>query len=161
MISLSRRSLLLALAAQTRAPRFEYLDSGTAAELEAIASAIIPSDETPGAKEAGVIFFIDRALATFDHDKRELYRKGLAGAQDERLAMFPGSQSIAALSSGQRAALLKSIEKTEFFEALREHVIIGFLAGPEWGGNRGKAGWKLIGFDDAGGFQPPFGYYDQ
>lgn len=160
MMSLSRRSLLLALAAQARAARFEYLDPGTAAELEALASAIIPSDETPGAKEASVIFFIDRALATFDQDQRELYHKGLAGAQSERLARFPGSQSIAALSSEQRVALLKSMEKTDFFEALREHVIIGFLASPEWGGNRGKAGWKLIGFDDAGSFQPPFGYYD-
>jgi len=37
---------------------------------------------------------------------------------------------------------------------------MGFLASPAWGGNRDKVGWKLIGFEDAGAFQPPFGYYD-
>ena len=39
---------------------------------------ILPSDEGPGAREAGVVYFIDRALATFDSDKREAYRKGMA-----------------------------------------------------------------------------------
>jgi hypothetical protein len=31
---------------------------------------------------------------------------------------------------------------------------------PSWGGNRNEAGWKLIGFEDAHVFRPPFGYYD-
>ena len=35
-----------------------------AAEIEAIAARIIPSDATPGAREAGVVYFIDRALST-------------------------------------------------------------------------------------------------
>jgi gluconate 2-dehydrogenase gamma chain len=38
---------------------------------------------------------------------------------------------------------------------------MGFLADPARGGNRGKVGWKLIGFDDSGAFAPPFGYYDR
>jgi len=122
-----------------------YLDPKAAAEIEALAAQIIPSDSVgdkagPGAKEAGVIYFIDRALATFDRDQREIYRTGLAAAR----------------ATGSVAA----IEHTEFFEALRKHVIMGFLASPAWGGNRDKVGWKLIGFDDAGAFQPPFGYYD-
>ena len=33
-----------------------------AAEVEAIASRIIPTDDTPGAKEAGVVYFIDHAI---------------------------------------------------------------------------------------------------
>jgi len=32
---------------------------------------------------------------------------------------------------------------------------------PAYGGNRGGVGWKLIGFEDAHVFQPPFGYYDR
>jgi gluconate 2-dehydrogenase gamma chain len=117
-----------------------YLDSQSAAEIEALAAQIIPSDDGPGAKEAGIVYFIDRALATFDQDQRDLYRTGL----------------IAARAAGSIA----SIEGTPFFEALRRHVVMGFLASPAWGGNRDKVGWKLIGFDDAGAFQPPFGYYD-
>ena len=41
------------------------------------------------------------------------------------------------------------------------HTVTGFLATPNWGGNRGQVGWKLIGFEDAGAYQPPFGYYDR
>src|SRR5438034_1458526 len=117
-------------AAQSGAARLEYLDPRTAAEIEAIASAIIPSNEKPGAKEAGVIFFIDRALATFDRDKRELYRTGLAQAQEKRTSIFPGTASIAALTNDQLIALLTSIEKTEFFETIRTDTVIGFLAAP-------------------------------
>ncbi len=120
--------------------KLQFFDAMAAAEVERLAAEIIPSDESgPGAKEAGVVYFIDRALATFDADKRALYSDGLAAAR------------------GKSAA---EIEHTEFFEALRRHTIMGFLADPAWGGNRGKVGWKLVDFEDRGAFQPPFGYYD-
>jgi gluconate 2-dehydrogenase gamma chain len=38
--------------------------------------------------------------------------------------------------------------------------ILGFLSNPEYGGNRDKVGWKLIGFEDTFAYEPPFGYYD-
>jgi gluconate 2-dehydrogenase gamma chain len=120
--------------------KLQFLDAAAAAEIERLAGEIIPADELgPGAKEAGVVYFIDRALATFDADKRALYHEGLAASQGK-----PAS----------------AIEHAEFFETLRRHVVMGFLASPEWGGNRDKCGWKLIGFDDAGSFRSPFGYYD-
>ena len=37
----------------------------------------------------------------------------------------------------------------------------GMFANPEYGGNRDKIGWKLIGFDDRFFWQAPFGYYDR
>ena len=90
--SLSRRAMLLGLSAgtlqalqhahtqvQSGSRVFSYLEPAAAADLEALASAIIPSDETPGAKEAGVIFFVDRALATFDQNRRGLYHEGTGG----------------------------------------------------------------------------------
>lgn len=146
--------------AKAPAARLEHLSPADAAEIEAMAGEIIPSDDSPGAKEAGAIYFIDRALGTFDKEKRDLYREGLQAAQAKRRAMFPESATIGALSQKQRIALLESIEKTPFFAALREHTIIAFFADPQWGGNRGKIGWKLIGFEDKFAFQPPFGYYD-
>ena len=139
---------------------FGVLDPGAAREIEAIASQIIPTDGSPGAREAGVIYFIDRALATFDSDKRDLYTNGLAEAQAQRGTMFPGSTSIAALSADQQIRLLEAIEKTEFFEQVRTHTILGFFGHPSYGGNRDLAGWKLIGFEDRYQFEPPFGYYD-
>src|SRR5713101_9205466 len=99
------------------------LSEDEAREIEALAGQIIPSDGTPGAREAGVIYFIDRALATFDQDKRSLYTKGLGEAQATRTGLFPGSTSIAALGAGQQIRLLQAIEKTEFFEQVRTHCI--------------------------------------
>ena len=54
-----------AAAQSTGAYKFEFFTPEEAAEVEAIAARIIPTDETPGAREAGVIYFIDRALVTF------------------------------------------------------------------------------------------------
>jgi len=148
------------LAAAQQLP-FTSLSPDEVAEIEALTSQIIPSTGSPGAREAGVIYFIDKALATFDKDKRDLYRKGLADVEETRRRLFAGSRSIAALTSDQQISLLAAIEKTEFFEALRTHTVMGFLANPEYGGNRNRAGWKHIGFENSHHFAPPFGYYDR
>lgn len=136
------------------------LSEAEAREIEALAAQIIPADSTPGAREAGVIYFIDRALATFDADKRTLYTEGLRQAQDKRRELFPASQSIAALQPDEQIQLLHAVENTDFFNQLRTHTIMGFFGDPSYGGNRGQAGWKLIGFEDTHHFEPPFGYYD-
>jgi gluconate 2-dehydrogenase gamma chain len=136
------------------------LSSEEAKEIEAIAGQIIPSDGSPGAREAGVIYFIDRALGTFDEDKRAIYRRGLEETQSKRVELFPDSKSIAALRPEEQVRLLQAIEKTEFFELVRTHSILGFFGHASYGGNRDLAGWKLIGFEDRFQFEPPFGYYD-
>lgn len=153
---ISRRTLIeMALAAQQHAhqartssnpPKLKTLSAEEAGEIEAIAAAIIPSDESPGAREAGVVYFIDHALATFDSKKRAAYRDGLAVFQTKRREMFPASASIAALTPAEVIRLLTALEDTPFFEMIRERTVIGFFANPEYGGNRNQAGWKLIGF---------------
>ena len=137
-----------------------YLSAATAAELEALAAQIVPSGDTPGAREAGVIFFIDRALATFARHERQAYREGLAAVQAKRKELFPASVSIVSLSAADATELLRAIETSQFFELLRTHTIMGYLGNPSLGGNRGRAGWQAIGFEDRHGFQTPFGYYD-
>jgi len=140
---------------------FKSFSSSDAAEIEALIAQIIPSTDSPGAREAHVIYFIDQALATFDSDKRDRYREGLASVQEKRRELFPGSESIAALDRDQQIALLTGIEKTPFFDTLRTHTVMGFLANPEYGGNRNQAGWKHIGFESSHHVTPPFGYYDR
>src|SRR5579859_4154764 len=107
-MSLTRRDWMLAaacwaetLGAQTKSgkPTLAWFDPARAAEIEAIAGRIIPEDETPGAQQAGVIWFIDRALAGYDADKRDLYSRGLAETQAKRALMFPESTSIAHLTA--------------------------------------------------------------
>ncbi|HEV2691079.1 MAG TPA: gluconate 2-dehydrogenase subunit 3 family protein [Bryobacteraceae bacterium] len=167
-MNITRRDWMLAAAcwtevlrAQQQAPaKFVWFDPPTAAEIEAIAAQILPDDDTPGARAAGVIWFIDRALAGYDQDKQQLYRDGLTAAQAKRAELFPASTNIAALSAEQQVALLKAIEKTDFFLQVRTHTVLGFLGHPMHGGNRDMVGWKLIGVDHQMQYQPPFGYYD-
>ncbi|MEP7345008.1 MAG: gluconate 2-dehydrogenase subunit 3 family protein, partial [Gemmatimonadaceae bacterium] len=45
-------------------PTLRYFRAADAREIEAIAQRIIPSDDGPGAKEAGALYFIDGGLAT-------------------------------------------------------------------------------------------------
>lgn len=141
--------------------KFEFFSPEQAIEVEAMAAQIIPTDETPGAREARSVHFIDRALATFDHDKQALYTQGLQDLRTKTREVFPNAGQFSGLTSAQQIQLLTAIEKTEFFEQVRRHTIMGFLANPEYGGNHDKIGWKLIGFEDKFVFEPPFGFYDR
>ncbi len=143
-------------AASGAAPRLEFFTAQQAAEVEAIAAQIIPTDDTPGAREAGVIYFIDRALARFDVRRRQTYLDGLRD-----LKTRCGGGKFSELPAQNQIELLQTIEKTNFFNQVRFHTIVGFFANPEHGGNRDHIGWKLIGFEDAFLFEPPFGHYDR
>ena len=139
---------------------FEFFSTEDALEIEAVAAQIIPSDDAPGAREARVIYFIDRALMTFDADKRLAYTQGLEDLQQKTLELFPAADRFSSLSSVQQIQLLTAIEHTSFFELVRLHTIMGYLSHPDYGGNHDHAGWKLIGFEDKMTYAPPFGYYD-
>lgn len=147
-------------AAKSPTSHFETLDANTAGEIEAVAAQIIPSSGGPGAREAGVIYFIDRALSTFAAHERETYRAGMELLQAKRKELFPKLTAIASLTAQQQIALIRAIEATDFFELLRTHTVLGFLGNPSYGGNRGRIGWKQIGFEASMAYQPPFGYYD-
>ena len=142
-------------------PKLAVLTTEQATEIEAIASQIIPTDDTPGAREAGVIYFIDRALKTFASSQNGAIAKGIAQVQEKTKELFPGVTKFSAASSEQQIAVLKAMENTRAFGLFRFHTVCGFLADPSRGGNRNEIGWKLIGFDSSHTFQPPFGYYDK
>ncbi|HEX4636201.1 MAG TPA: gluconate 2-dehydrogenase subunit 3 family protein, partial [Rhizomicrobium sp.] len=55
---------------------FTYFTREQAGEVDAMAAQIYPSTDTPGAREAQVIYFIDTALVTFAQDKQDIYAKG-------------------------------------------------------------------------------------
>jgi gluconate 2-dehydrogenase gamma chain len=184
---LSRRSLLQALAAALGAavmpfgwaeiaqaahgthaatqvagkPTMSFLSPVEAADVEAVAAQIIPTDDTPGAREAGVVYFIDRALATFLSQIAVDYRAQLAEFQRAFRGEHPAAASFASLTSEQQIEYLKAVDRTPFFDTTRLLTILGMFAHPTYGGNRDGVGWKLIGFEDQHVFQPPFGYYDR
>ncbi|MCU1242868.1 MAG: hypothetical protein JWO71_3594 [Candidatus Acidoferrum typicum] len=166
-------------AAKSAAPaKFQFFSPEQAAEIDAITARVIPSDETPGAREAGVVYFIDRALTTFAVDDQQSYRDGLASLQARVHELFPDVEKFSAATPEQQDQILHSFDDQAgagrrnfranakakpFFETVRVQTIMGFLIDPDAGrgGNRDGIGWKLIGRDRDHMFQPPFGHYDK
>jgi gluconate 2-dehydrogenase gamma chain len=133
---------------------FTYFNREQAATIDAMAAQIYPTTDTPGAREAQVIYFIDLALVTFAQDKQDIYAKGLAELSSR-------GKAFATLPADQQLQVLTSIEKTPFFKTVRDHTIMGMFASPQHGGNYRKVGWTQIGYDDSLNFRAPFGAYDK
>jgi hypothetical protein len=148
-------------AAQSGQPvKFAFLTPEQGAEVEAMTAQIIPTDSTPGAREARVVQFIDRALVTFEKGRQPTYTQGLKDLQAKTKELFPSASMFSTLTWDQQIQVLKAIEETPFFNLVRTHTITGFFASPAHGGNYNKIGWKLVSYDDSLNFKPPFGYYD-
>jgi len=141
--------------------KLEFFSAEQAAEVESVAAQIIPTDDTPGAREAGCLYFIDRALTTFDRSQQPVYTQGLETLQAKTRELVPNAGKFSALTPAQQIQVLKAIDKTPFFAQVRRHTITGFVANPEYGGNQNKVGWNLIGFEGKFHYAPPFGYYDR
>lgn len=133
---------------------FEFLKPADAADLAAIAAQIFPSDELPGATEAGVVYFMDSALRTFMSDAAGGVQKGLLALNKKAGAGF------ATLPPEEQARLLNAEEKSDFFGTIRFMTVAGMFALPSYGGNKDFSGWTMLGFEHRMAWQPPFGHYD-
>ncbi len=137
--------------------------------VEAITGRIIPTDDDPGALEAGCVNFIDKALAHEDTSLRPQYDIGVRGIDAEAkrrtgkpfAELDPTSQDevLVSLEAGTAADWPSDeITSQQFFETVRLHTIYGFLADPKYGGNRNYSGWKLVGYPGPrhhlGGYSP-------
>jgi Gluconate 2-dehydrogenase subunit 3 len=157
-------------------PKFQFFTPEEAVEVDVIAARIIPSDETPGAREAGVVYFIDRALTTFAVEDQKTYREGVPGLQLRVRELFPNVEKFSTATPEQQDQILHALDdqtgparphsrssgaSSSFFQAVRVHTIVGFLIDPDSAGNHDAVGWKVIGREPEHMFQPPFGYYDK
>ena len=140
--------------------KLQFFTAEQAAEVEAMAAQIIPTDDTPGAREARVINFIDRALVTFEKDQQGAYTQGLKDLEGQAKQLVPSATKFSALTSEQQIQVLTAMEKTPFFNLVRTHTITGFFSAPVHGGNANKVGWTLVHYNDSLNHKPPFGYYD-
>ncbi len=128
--------------------------------MAAAAARIFPADESgPGAKEAGVAIYIDRQLAgPYGRDRYRytqppfeegLPEQGYQGKASPREVYREGLKLLAgfeALDPEAQDDRLERIEKTRFFQLLRQHTIEGMFCDPMHGGNKDLVGWRLIGF---------------
>src|SRR3974390_48840 len=89
--------------------KFQVLTPAQARDVEAIAARIIPTDDLPGAREAGVVYFIDQALKTFANDTVATYQQGLADLNAATSAKYAGVKQFADASLGQQHALLQQL----------------------------------------------------
>lgn len=146
---------------EKKGPRFTALAPDEAEVIVAMSARILPSaDGRPGVREAGVIYFIDRSLATFNAAQKTLYTDGVKDLNSRSDRRWKETPNFAALTATQQDELLRKIEKTPFFEAVRFATIVGMFALPTWGGNRDYTGWQMLGLEHHARFEPPFGYYD-
>jgi gluconate 2-dehydrogenase gamma chain len=148
-----------------------FLTAAERTTVEALVARIFPGDaEDPGAREADVVGYVDRSLAGEDAGLQRLYRDGLSRLEELCGARF--GVGFIALPEPAQDELLREIERTipapaathgdpapladeragalgHLFAMVREHTLEGMFADPQYGGNRGMAGWRLIGFPGA------------
>jgi gluconate 2-dehydrogenase gamma chain len=164
-------------AKSSQEPSFDILTVAQAKEVEAIAARIIPTDDQPGATEAGVVYFIDIALKTFASDMKRVYDQGIPAVNALTNERFPGVARFSAATHQQQDEILAELAgdkrpalgrfgrnpgaSPDFFQTITFHTVFGYLVDPEGGGNRDYVGWKAIGRDPAHSFSPPFGFYDK
>jgi gluconate 2-dehydrogenase gamma chain len=140
---------------------FKVLTPAQARDVEAVAAQIVPSGDTPGAREAGVVYFIDHIHAGLYAARATQFLAGLAAFQAAFASMHAALGQFADLDAPAQRAYLQSIETTPFFGTMKFLTVAGLLALPSYGGNENKLGWKLVGFVDQHAWTPPFGHYDR
>jgi gluconate 2-dehydrogenase gamma chain len=139
--------------------RGAFFNADDAATVAAFTERIMPgAPGKPGARDVGVLNYIDLALAGAYSDMHDFYRRGLAQldaychkTHNEgfvRLSAVQQDEVLVALEEGNAAGFTWPMAQ-EFFNTVRAHTMEGMFADPLYGGNKNFAGWKLVGFPGA------------
>lgn len=135
--------------------RRKCLTRSEALTVEAVTTRILPSDATPGAKEAQVVYFVDHLLSTAYATQQSAYRNGVRRLNEVSRARY--KRIFVRLSAAEQDALLGQMERGElgewqdaagFFAMIRGHTIEGMFADPKYHGNLNGVGWKLMGAEE-------------
>lgn len=136
-----------------------FFNHEQAAVIAAFVERLMPgAPGKPGATDAGVLNYIDLALAGAYADQQEFYRHGLTAL--DQFCRVAYNAPFAALGPAQQDATISALEEgtatgfqwptaRAFFETLRTHTMEGMFADPVYGGNKDFAGWRLVGFPGA------------
>ena len=130
--------------------------------LEAFSDRILPPDgEAPGAAALGAVVFMDH-YAEQKPEVLEAIRDALGVLAGRVREAHPDAGGFADLDGEAMDALVGALEQDapDAFWPLQTFTVVGAFAAPAQGGNRDKAGWALMGYDDRHMWQPPFGFYD-
>jgi len=116
-----------------------------AQQIKAIAARILPTTDTPGATEAGAVYFFDHAFGNIFLDAAPYARKLLQKFQKPIPKRYPGAQYFSDLNELDQDKYLKTVETTPFFEGARLLTLAGVFGMAKYGGNKNLIGWKLVG----------------
>ena len=136
-----------------RPVEFRFFNPAQAATVDAVTDQIIPADEQPGAKQAGVVHYIDLLLTGVRKDLGPVYIQGIQHL--EALAREMNGKTFAQLPFADQTKVLEKLEHDqmpitkgvnggEFFGIMRRHTLEGFFGDPDH--NRDSVGWKVLGF---------------
>jgi hypothetical protein len=154
LLSAATPALLAASEANRDAGQFQHLTPAAARTLEAVTARILPTTDTPGAREAGAVWFIDAMGGG-------TLKRVMPDLADGAAALDSASGgSFAALTESEQDAQLRAIEDGEFFALMHMLTLAGTFTMSRHGGNRGEVGWDILGFQRQHHWQVPFGYYD-
>lgn len=129
-----------ALAAAAPAPALTWTPTALTVEqarlIDVVAELIIPATDTPGAREAGVPRFIDRAVGDF-YEKKQVDQLlgGLARMDadaraahgDVFVALTPEQQVALLTAYDQEAGAAQGQGQSHFFPALEDMVTVGYF----------------------------------
>jgi len=136
-----------------------FFNQEDAATVAAFTERLMPGAEgKPGARDAGVLNYIDLALAGAYADLQDFYRRGLA--QLDAYCRKTYSDSFSRLDATRQDEVITALEQgkatgftwpaaQEFFNTIRTQTMEGMFADPVYGGNKDFAGWRLVGFPGA------------
>ena len=124
---------------------WRFFTNDEARTVEAITAQLIPSGPDPGAREAGVVYYIDIQLSRRFRKHQRIYREGLVGV-DETSRKAAGKRFVE-LTSEQQIDVLNTLEEhaKPFFQLILAHTRQGFYGDPRHGGNRNMVSWKMVG----------------
>src|SRR5882672_10452211 len=133
-----------------------FLNQDDSATVAAFTERLMPgAPGKPGARDAGVLNYIDLALAGAYADQQDFYRRGLAQLDAycrntynepfRRLDPARQDDVIGAMEQGKATGFTWPTAQA-FFNTLRTHTMEGLFADPIYGGNKDFAGWRLVGF---------------
>ena len=133
------------------------------AALVAAVERIVPTDDLPGAREAGTIAYV-KTRAGSSLATGELYELG-ADQLDALAAATQAGATFGDLDPERQDALLAGLEREgdPFFRRLVIDTLEGFYGDPRHGGNRDGVSWRMLGFPGptgGAGYRPPLGWYD-
>lgn len=135
---------------------YRFFSEAEASLLIAICEQIIPRDDTPGATDVGVIYYIDRQMSGPFARHRQTYRQGLASFRQTCLQLFkaafeelPFERQTDALRLIEAGKAPKELwpdpSQQAFFNLVLDHTRQGFYGSPRHGGNRGYASYRMLG----------------